>query len=63
MLRREMAKIDTGVGEICVKNGYLKGKKIKSKPEYEDCRRLAKEKGLTLQDIYDRAQSRERLKR
>jgi uncharacterized protein (TIGR00299 family) protein len=53
MLRREMEKVSTPHGEIAVKHGYLQGNKIKSKPEYEDCRRLAREKGLSLEDVYD----------
>ncbi len=31
----------------------IRGKKIKSKPEYEDCKRLAKEKGVSVKEIYD----------
>jgi uncharacterized protein (DUF111 family) len=53
MLRREIVKVKTRHGEITVKNGYLKGRKIKSKPEYEDCKRLAKENGVSIQDIYE----------
>ncbi|MDQ5986362.1 MAG: Pyridinium-3,5-bisthiocarboxylic acid mononucleotide nickel insertion protein [Syntrophus sp. SKADARSKE-3] len=53
MLRREMEKVSITHGEIDVKHGYLQGKKIKSKPEYEDCRRVAREKGLSLEEVYD----------
>jgi pyridinium-3,5-bisthiocarboxylic acid mononucleotide nickel chelatase len=53
MLRREMVKVKTKHGEITVKNGYLNGRIIKSKPEYEDCKRLAKENGISIQDIYE----------
>ena len=53
MLRREIVKVKTRHGEITVKNGYLKGRKIKSKPEYEDCKRLAKENSVSIQDIYE----------
>jgi len=42
MLKREIAKVKTSYGEIPVKKGYLNGRLIKSKPEYEDCRELAK---------------------
>jgi len=53
ILRRETVKVKTKYGEITVKSGYLNGRIIKSKPEYEDCKRLAKENGVTIQDIYE----------
>jgi uncharacterized protein (TIGR00299 family) protein len=53
MLRRETVKVKTKYGEITVKNGCLNGRIIKSKPEYEDCKRLAKENDVTIQDIYE----------
>jgi pyridinium-3,5-bisthiocarboxylic acid mononucleotide nickel chelatase len=53
MLRRETVKVKTEYGEITVKSGYLNERIIKSKPEYEDCKRLAKENGVTIQDIYE----------
>ena len=53
MLRRETVKVKTKYGEITVKSGYLNKRIIKSKPEYEDCKRLAKENGVTIQDIYE----------
>ena len=53
MLNRDITKKTTKHGTISVKNAYLRGKIIKSKPEYEDCRRLAKEKGVTVKEIYD----------
>ncbi len=43
----------TKYGEVSVKNAYLRGRKIKSKPEYEDCRRLAGEKGVSIKEIYE----------
>jgi uncharacterized protein (DUF111 family) len=52
MLRRETVKVKTKYGEITVKSGYLNERIIKSKPEYEDCKKLAKENGVTIQDIY-----------
>jgi len=53
MLAREVTKRKTKYGKVSIKNGYLHGKIIKSKLEYEDCRRLAKEKGVTIKEIYD----------
>ncbi|HEX7416290.1 MAG TPA: nickel pincer cofactor biosynthesis protein LarC [Smithellaceae bacterium] len=53
MLRREIVIVKTRHGKITVKNGYLNSRIIKSKPEYEDCKRLAKEKAVPIQDIYE----------
>ncbi len=53
MLKRDVTKRKTKYGKVSIKNGYLQGKIIKSKPEYEDCRRLANEKGVSVKEIYD----------
>ena len=51
MLRREMVKIHTKFGEVEVKRSYWKGKVVNEKPEFEQCRRLAMEHGVTLEEI------------
>jgi uncharacterized protein (DUF111 family) len=53
MLKRKFSKRTTPFGEITFKDAYYGGRKIKSKPEYEDCKRLAKEKGVSVQEIYE----------
>lgn len=53
MLRRDFTRVTTKYGDVTIKNAYYRGRKIKSKPEYEDCKRLAGEKGVTLRDIYE----------
>jgi hypothetical protein len=53
MLKREIVKEKTRYGEVSIKKGYMNGCMIKSKPEYEDCRKLAKENGVSIQDIYE----------
>ena len=63
MLRRETVKVKTKYGEVKLKNGYLNGRIIKSKPEYEDCRRLAKENGISIQDIYESIRLAVRIKK
>ena len=52
MLSREFIEVDTVYGRVSVKKSYYKGELVRSKPEYEDCRRLAKEHGVTLGQIY-----------
>ena len=63
MLRRETVKVKTKYGKITVKNGYLNERIIKSKPEYEDCKRLAKENGVSIQNIYESIRLAERTKK
>lgn len=63
MLKREVAKIKTQYGEVSVKKGYLNGRMIKFKPEYEDCRKLAKEKGVSIQNIYESIRFAKRTKK
>jgi hypothetical protein len=53
MLRRETVKGKTKYGEVKIKRGYLNGRIIRSKPEYDDCKRLAKANGISIQDIYE----------
>jgi uncharacterized protein (TIGR00299 family) protein len=53
MLKRDFSTLSTKFGDVSIKNGYYRGRKIKSKAEYEDCRRLAKEKSVSVKEIYD----------
>lgn len=53
MLKRDFIKINTKYGEVTIKNGYYKGKKVKSKPEYTECKELAIKNEVTLKEIYD----------
>lgn len=53
MLKRDFSLCSTKYGAITMKNAYFRGKKIKSKPEYEECRKLAGEKGVSVKEIYD----------
>jgi uncharacterized protein (TIGR00299 family) protein len=52
ILRREFSKIKTRYGEVTVKTAIYRGRKLKSKPEYEDCARLAREHGIPVQQVY-----------
>jgi pyridinium-3,5-bisthiocarboxylic acid mononucleotide nickel chelatase len=49
---RELRKVETPFGNLTVKVKIMNGKIIHSTPEYEDCVRLAKEKGVSLTEIY-----------
>jgi len=36
-----------------VKVALRDGKRIKAKPEYEDCRRIAQERNMPLREVYE----------
>ncbi len=55
-LEREIRTVRTSLGELRVKSAFMDGKRIKMKPEYEDCRKIAEEKGMTLREVYDAVQ-------
>jgi len=52
MLQRDFAQVKTQYGEVTVKNAYYQGEIIKYKPEYEDCKKIAKEKNIPLAKVY-----------
>ncbi|MEN6465939.1 MAG: nickel pincer cofactor biosynthesis protein LarC [Syntrophaceae bacterium] len=53
MLKRDFTTVKTKYGEVRMKTAWYRGRKIKSKPEYEDCKRLAREKGVSIRDILE----------
>ncbi|MBM7616362.1 nickel pincer cofactor biosynthesis protein LarC [Alkaliphilus hydrothermalis] len=53
MLKRSFVMIDTPYGSVTFKTVSYNGKEIKYKAEYEDCRRIAKEHKLPLNQVYD----------
>ncbi|MHC6181317.1 nickel pincer cofactor biosynthesis protein LarC [Clostridium sp. JNZ X4-2] len=55
ILNRNFTKVTTKYGEVSVKNAYYKGKKIKSKIEYEDCKKLALKNRIGIGDVYREA--------
>lgn len=56
-LERSFKKVKTSYGNISVKIGKA-GKMIKNiSPEYEECAKLSRKKGVPLKDIYDEAKS------
>ena len=53
---REAVDVDTSIGRVPVKVKRLDGRNVSVSPEYEVCRTIAKEQGLTLQEVYRRVQ-------
>ncbi len=56
-LERAAKKVKTPYGEIRVKISIRGGKIVNSQPEYEDCRLIAREKGVPLKKVIDAARS------
>lgn len=51
MLKRKSRKVTTKYGEVTVKDSYYNGKKIGSKPEYDECRKLAIKNNVSISQI------------
>lgn len=56
-LKREIKVIKTEYGNAKVKIGKRNSKIIKVVPEYEDCKRIAEEKGISIKDIYEKVKA------
>lgn len=52
---REMRRVNTPFGEIGVKVLSRRGRVMTVSPEYEECRRIAKDRGVPLKQVYDEA--------
>jgi len=51
-LERKLIPLNTGWGEIIIKASYYQGNLLHMKPEYDDCKRIAEEHSLSLQEVY-----------
>ncbi len=49
---RESVTVETSIGALSVKVKRLEGRGVSLSPEYEDCRRVARETGLPILDVY-----------
>ncbi len=52
VLERRIIEVSTRFGPVPVKLAYLQGRRLKAKPEYEVCQRLAQANSVPLQEIY-----------
>jgi pyridinium-3,5-bisthiocarboxylic acid mononucleotide nickel chelatase len=52
MLERKIEHITTRYGEVRVKSAFYQGVCIKSKPEYEDCIKIARSQGIPISQVY-----------
>jgi pyridinium-3,5-bisthiocarboxylic acid mononucleotide nickel chelatase len=51
MLRREMVTVMTRFGKVQVKRSFLGERVVHEKPEFDQCSRLARENGITLEEV------------
>ena len=52
-LERRSLSVETPWGTVRIKEAYFQGKKIKAKPEYDDCAAIAKNHGISLESVYE----------
>ncbi|WP_163717068.1 nickel pincer cofactor biosynthesis protein LarC [Mangrovibacterium lignilyticum] len=51
MLFRKEIEVEISLGTVRVKQSYYQGRLLKSKPETDDCKRLARENGMTMREV------------
>jgi len=51
MLHREEIVVQISLGKVRVKQSYYNGRLLKSKPEADDCKLLARENGISIRDV------------
>jgi len=52
-LVRKFETIQTIYGDVTVKRSFYKEKEVSGKPEYDDCKRIAAEKGIPVKEVYN----------
>lgn len=52
-LVRKFETLNTIYGEVPVKRSYYKGEEVSCKPEYDECKRIATEKGIPVKEVYN----------
>jgi len=55
ILQREMVTVETSLGAVRMKLSRQNGHVLNASPEYEDCKRLAEERGVPLKDVLAQA--------
>lgn len=52
-LVRKFETLNTIYGEVHVKRSYYKDEEVSCKPEYDECKRIATEKGIPVKEVYN----------
>jgi uncharacterized protein (TIGR00299 family) protein len=53
-LLRKFEVMKTEYGSVTVKRSYYKGREVSSKPEYEDCKKIAIHKNIPVKEVYNK---------
>ncbi len=53
-LVRQFETLQTIYGDVKVKRSFYKEKEVSVKPEYDDCKRIAAERGIPLKEVYNK---------
>ncbi len=53
VLDRRADVIDTPWGQVRIKKAYYQGKKLRTKPEYDDCAAIARKHGISIEKVYE----------
>jgi pyridinium-3,5-bisthiocarboxylic acid mononucleotide nickel chelatase len=53
-LSRKFETLSTSYGDVNIKRSFYNGKEVSAKPEYDDCKRIASEKGVPVKEIYNK---------
>ena len=56
-LARTWRSVETSWGPVRIKEGSLSGSIVQRSPEYEDCRRIADERGIPLKRVFEAART------
>ena len=56
-LPREMVRVDTGAGAVTFKVSRLAGRVVTVTPEFEEVRRLARERGVPVRELLERVRA------
>jgi uncharacterized protein (TIGR00299 family) protein len=52
-LVRKFEKLNTVYGEVTVKRSFYNEKEVSYKPEYDDCKKIASDKGIPIKEVYN----------
>lgn len=52
-LVRKFETIQSAYGSVTIKRSYYNGFEVSSKPEYEECKKIAYEKGIPVKEVYN----------
>jgi uncharacterized protein (TIGR00299 family) protein len=52
-LVRKFETLQTVYGDVTVKRSFYKEKEVSCKPEYDECRRIASEKGIPVKEVFN----------